>query len=87
MEKKRSSLYTLIILFLSLVGAIIGLTLGVVLSQSIVIAAIYSVAGFCGIWLFARILHWRASQQMKATTHNLEYMEQLSNQDQEKQKQ
>ena len=73
-------------LILSLLGAIVGLILGAVASQSSVIAAIFAVVGFCGIWILARILYWVCSRRMKWTEHNIKYMEQLANQVQKQNK-
>lgn len=70
---------------LALLGAIIGLTLGVVEFQSPVLAATFAIVGFCGIWIFARILYWICSRRMRAVEHNIKYMEQIANQTQKQQ--
>lgn len=73
-------------LILALLGAIVGLILGLVTCQSIVLAVIFAVIGFFGIWLLAKILHWVCSQRMKWTEHNIKYMEHLANQNQKSEK-
>lgn len=65
---------------LSFFSAIVGLTLGAVAFQSAVIAAIFAVVGFFGIWILARILYWVYSRRMEWTERNIKYMEQLANQ-------